>query len=140
MDIDNLIYTIEEKLPSPKYPVHNIVVIYLAAGSDFTEKWYNKSHATFLTQVEHVKDLFNESDYNLPSSHAYRKLIHAVWLCLKQDPEQTRFHQLQEATKMKADVRLRLPQENIIHQHFRRVAGIYRYMLSYVMDSGVIDW
>ena len=80
------------------------------------------------------------SDYTLLNSHAYRKLIHAVWLGLKQDPEQTTFHQLREATKNKADVRLHLPQEQIIYQHFRRVAGVYRYMLSYVMDIGVIDW
>ena len=37
-DINNLIYNTEEKLLSLKYPVHNIVVIYLAGGSDFTEK------------------------------------------------------------------------------------------------------
>ena len=124
-----------KKLPSLKY---------LAAGSDFTEKWYNKSHATFLktflTQVEYVEDLVNESDYSLLNSHAYRKLIHAVWLGLKQDPEQTTFHQLREATKVKADVRLHLPHEKITYQHFRRVAGVYRYMLSCVMDVGVTDW
>ena len=60
---------------------------------------------------------------------------------LKQDSEQTIFHQLREATKIKADdVRLHLPQEKIIYQHFRRAAGVYRYMLSCVMDIGVIDW
>ena len=42
--------------------------------------------------------------------------------------------------KIKTDVRLHLPQEKIIYQHFRRVAGIYRYMLSYIIDIGVIDW
>ena len=86
-DINNLTYTIGEKLPSGKYPVHNVVVTYLAAGFDFTEKWYNKSHATFfktfLAQVEYVKYLVNDNDYTLLNSQAYRKLIHAVWLWLK---------------------------------------------------------
>ena len=118
--------------------------MYLAAGSDFTEKWYNKSHTTFLktflAQGEYVKNLVNENDYTLLNSHAYRKLIHAVWLRLKQDPEQTTFHQLREATKIRAGDQLHLPQEKIIYQRFRRVTGVYRYMLSYVMDIGVIDW
>ena len=46
----------------------------------------------FLTQVKYVKDLVNESDYTILNSNAYRKLIHAVWLRLKQDSEQTTFH------------------------------------------------
>ena len=105
---------------------------------------HNKSHVTFLkiflAQVEYVKDLVNESDDILLNSHTYRKLIYAVWLRLEQDPEQTTFDQLQEATKIKADVLLHLPQENIMYQHFRRVAGVYRYTLSCVKDIGVTDW
>ena len=73
-DINNLIHTIEEKLPSLEYPVRKIVVVYLTAGSDFTEKWYNKSYSTFLktfpTQVQYVKDVVNKSDYTLLNSHA----------------------------------------------------------------------
>ena len=143
-DINNLIYTIEKKLPSLKHPIHNIALRYLAEGSDFTEKCYNKSHATFLKtflkQVEYVKDLVKECDYTLLNSHTYRKLIHAIQLGLKQDSEQTTFHQLREAIKIKADVLMHLPQEKIMYQRFRRVSRVYCYMLSYVVDIGVIDW
>lgn len=53
-DINKLIYAIEYKLNDIKYPIQSLVTVYLAAGSDFTEKWFQKTHETFLkTYLKH---------------------------------------------------------------------------------------
>ena len=46
-DINKLIYAIEEKLPSITNPVLSLIVLYLCAVSDLTEKWFGITHTTF---------------------------------------------------------------------------------------------
>ena len=63
-NINTLIHNIELKLSLNKSVTNhalNIVALYLAGGSDFTDKWYNKTHETFLVQLmthtEYTEDL-----------------------------------------------------------------------------------
>ena len=71
--------------PPPACLGLNIVALYLAGGSDFTDKWYNKTHETFLVQLmkhtEYIEDLVICDDTYLPylNKESYRRLIHTVW-------------------------------------------------------------
>ena len=62
-DISELIYCIEARLPDLKSAVLSLVVLYLSAGSDLTEKWCGKTHSLFLkkflTHSEFIGDLVN---------------------------------------------------------------------------------
>ena len=63
-NINTLIHNIELKLSLNKSVTNhclNIVALYLAEESDFTDKWYNKIHETFLVQLmkhtEYIENL-----------------------------------------------------------------------------------
>ena len=77
-DINNLIYSIENHLPDVENAVLSRTILYLSAGSDLTEKWYSKTHATFLkrytTHSSFFGDLINSNGYLL-NANSYRKLI-----------------------------------------------------------------
>ena len=77
-DINNLIYIIENHLPDVENAVLSLVILYLSAGSDLTEKWYYKTHATFLKRYtihsSFIGDLINSNGYLL-NTNLYRKLI-----------------------------------------------------------------
>ena len=103
-------------------PAYSIVVLYLSAGSDFSEKWFGKIHDSFLkTFIKHAQfigDLVNEKTTNV-NSNAYRKLIHCVWLG-NSNPEKISFHQLRENTKKRKNVHLHLPDEHVLNMNILR--------------------
>jgi len=107
-DINELIYGVECKLNSIKYPIEAVVIVYLIAGCDFTEKWYAKTHETFLKRyINHctyVGDLSNDDQMSV-NGNAYRKLIHATWMTPKSDPDNITFQQLRTDSQTKKDVR-----------------------------------
>ena len=118
--------------------------MYLSAGSDLTEKWYGKTHSLFLkkflTHSEFIGDLVNINPFQL-NANAYRKLAHCVWLGENSDPSKITFDELRRRTQKRKNIRSRLPDEKTILQHFRRVSGAYKYMLSYASDKmEKIDW
>ena len=65
-DFNNLIYSIGNHLPDVENVVLSLVILYLSAGLDLTEKWYSKTHATFLkrytTHSSSIGDLVFISD------------------------------------------------------------------------------
>ena len=143
-DINELIYCIEARLPNLKNAALSLVVLYLSAGSDLTEKWYGKTHSLFLkkflTHSEFIGDLVNINPFQL-NANAYRKLVHCVWLGENSDPSKITFDELRRQTQKRKNIRSRLPDEKTILQHFRRVSGAYKYMLSYASDKmEKIDW
>ena len=149
-DINVLIYNIEKRLSIQKLiqnPVLDIAAIYLAGGSDFTDKWYNKTNESFLVQwikyAEYVADLvlFNELQVPEINQEAYRRLVHAVW-CSKSihDPSKKSYQELRMETEKRRDKRLHLPGENIISEIGKRVSGTFTYMLSYVINVKQPDW
>ena len=85
-NINTLIHNIELKLSLNKSVTNhglNIVALYLAGESDFTEKWYNKTHETFLVQLmkhtEYIENLVIFDYAHLPHlKESYRRLIHKV--------------------------------------------------------------
>ena len=80
-DINNLIYSIENHLPDVKNAILSLVGLYLSPGLDLTEKWYSKTHTTFLkrhtTHSSFIGDLIDSNGYLL-NANSYRKLIHCV--------------------------------------------------------------
>ena len=143
-DINNLIYAIEKKLPALSNPVLDIIVVFLAAGSDLTEKWYHITHKAFLEawilHSDFIKDLVKvESDghihVDLP---AYRRLVHAVWV-KKGNPRNVSYHQIREESLKKKDIRQHLPNEDILRQLGRRISGVFLYMFSY-LGGNEVDW
>ena len=143
-DINNLIYSIENHLTDVENAVLSLVILYLSAGSDLTEKWYSKTHATFLkrytTHSSFIGDLINSNGYLL-NANSYRKLIHCVWAGENSNPNQLTFDEVRIQTQKRKNVRSRLPEERTILQHFRRVSGAYKYMLSYASSSmEKLDW
>jgi len=118
-------------------PVESITILYLTAGSDFTEKWFGKTHEHFLkSYIKHsdfIGNLYDNKNSCMINCHSYRKLIHCVWLSDKSDPSQTTFSSLREITKKRKNIRQHLPDEHILLQHYRRVCGVYKYMQSYIV-------
>ena len=122
-----------------------MVVLYLSAGSDLTEKWFGKTHATFMKKYiahsDFIGDLINSSNIRTLNSNSYTKLIHCVWVGENTDPTKISFDELRKQTQKRKNLRSRLPNETTIFQHFRWVSGAYKYMLNYsdnVMEE--IDW
>ena len=118
--------------------------MYLSAGSDLIEKWYSKTHATFLkrytTHSSFIGDLINSNGYLL-NTNSYRKLIHSVWAHENSNTNQLTFDEVGIQTENRKNVRSRLPEKRTILQHFRRVSGAYKYMLSYASSSmEKLDW
>ena len=143
-NINELIYAIETELATLDNAVYSIVVLYLSAGSDFIEKWYSKTHETFLKAfMKHVKfigSLITANDITNLDASSYRRLIHTVW-CGNSEPEKVSFSKVRENTKKRKNVRLHLPDEHILYQHFKRVSGVFKYMLTYVIDHCInIEW
>jgi len=83
--------------------------------------------------------LITEKTLN-PNSNSYRKLIHCVWLIGKGKPENISFDELRCMTKLKSNVRLHLPDEPVLYQHYKRVSGAFKYMLTYIFNTPMIDW
>ena len=143
-DINNWIYSIENHLPDVENAVLSLVILYLSAGSDLNEKWYSKTHATFLkrytTHSSFTGDLINSNGYLL-NPNFYRKLIHCVWASENSNPNQLTFDEVRIRIKKRKNVRARLPEERIILRQFRWVSGAYKYLLSYTSSSKEkIDW
>ena len=134
-NINVLIYSVEHLLPNIGNPVLSLVVLYLNAGSDLTEKWFGKTHATFMKKYfahsDFIGDLINSSNIRTFNSNSYRKLIHCVWIGENTDPTKISFDDLRKQTQKRKNLRSRLPNETTIFQHFRLVSGAYKYMLSY---------
>ena len=142
--VNNLIYSIENHLPDVENAVLSLVILYLSGGSDLTEKWYSKTHGTFLkrytTHSSFIGDLINLNEYLLNAS-SYRKLIHCVWAGENSNPNQLTFDEVRIQTQKRKLFRSRLPEERAILKHFRRVSGAYKYMLSYASSSmEKLDW
>ena len=76
--------------------------MYLNAGSELTEKWYSKTHATFLkrytTYSSFICDLINSNGYLL-NANSYRKLIHFVWAGENFNPNQLTFDEVRMQTQ-----------------------------------------
>ena len=105
-----------------------MIVLYLNAGSHLTEKSFGKTHATFL------KKCIAHSDF-------IGKLIHCIWIGENTNQTKISFDELQKQTQKRKNLRSCLPNEATIFQHFCRILGAYKYMLSYsnnVMEE--IDW
>ena len=98
-NINELIYSVEHLLPNIGNPVLSLVVLYLSADSDLTEKWFGKTHATFMKKYiahsDFIGDLINSS--NIRNSNPYRKLIHCVWIGENTDPTKISFDDLPKA-------------------------------------------
>ena len=77
-NINELIYSVEH-LPNNGNTVLSLVVLYLSAGSDLTEKWFGKTHATFMKKYiahsDFIGDLINSSNTCTLNSNSYRKLM-----------------------------------------------------------------
>ena len=82
-----------------------MIILYLSAGSDFTEKWYSKTHATFFKRfIKHstyITDLVNPVKTTALNSNSYRKLIHCVWIGENIEPSKTTFSELRIQTQEK---------------------------------------
>ena len=126
-NINELIYSIENRFPNIDNPVLSLIVLYLSAGSDLTEKWYGKTHTTifkkFITHSDFTGDLVNLSNIRTLNSNSYRKLIHCVWIGKNSDPRRISFDELRKQTQKRKNLRSRLPNETTVFQHFRRVSG-----------------
>ena len=149
-NINQLIYNIKLKLSvykSLKNPVLNSAVLYLAGGSDFTDKWFNKTHELFLLQhMRHsgyIGDLVTFDDLNVAKvdKTAYRHLIHAVW-CSKsvEDPSKKSCELLRKETQKRKSIKLHLPDEMIIKEIGKRVSGTFACMIPYLADVAITDW
>ena len=122
----------------------SLLVLYSSAGSDYTEKWFGKTHDKFLKAfIEHknfIGDIVSDLFQNL-TSFSYRKLIHSVWLTESGNPEKLTFSELRQLSKKRENPRSHLPDEDAILQHFKRVHGVYKYMLRYIHDHlPAVEW
>ena len=149
-NINMLIHNIELKLSLNNSVTNHalkIVALYLAGRSDLTDKWYNKTHETFLVQLmkhtEYIEDLVIFDDTHLPhlNKEFYQGLIHTVW-CSKSvcDPSKKSYDELRKETQKRKDKRMHLPQEAITEEIAKRVSGTFTYMLSYVLNVKIPDW
>ena len=147
-NINNLIYGIEETFKDEKLlqAVLGTVIIYLAGGSDFTEKWYQKTHRSFLEawirSNSYVGDLVvKEEEAFKVNLAAYRRLVHAVWSSKTVTADSCSFEELRKMTRKRKNLRLHLPDEELILQVGKRIAGVFQYMTSYIKYSTTnIDW
>ena len=77
-NINELIYSIEHLLPNIGNPVLSLIVLYLSAGSELTEKWFGKTHATFIKKYmahsDFIGDLINSRNIRTLNSNSYRNL------------------------------------------------------------------
>ena len=143
-NINEIIYSIEHLLPNIGNPVLSLIVLYLSAGSELTEKWFGKTHATFIKKYmahsDFIGDLINSRNIRTLNSNSYRNLNDCLD-CRKHRPNKNFIRWIKKANPKEENLRSRLPNETTIFQTFRRVLGAYKYMLSYsdnVMEE--IDW
>ena len=134
----------ENHLLDVKNAVLSLVILYISASSDLTEKLYSKTHATFLkrytTHSRFIGELIN-SNWYLLNANSYRKSIHCVWAGENSNPNQLTFEEVRIQTQKRKNVRSRLPEEGTILQHFRRVSSAYKYTLSHGSSSmEKLDW
>ena len=143
-DINKLIYALETTLTELRFPIYDVVVIYLSAGTDFTDKWHYKTHekffSVFLRNKNFIVDLVKECDGRIILDHdAYLRLICAVWS--SDDKQILSFEEIREKSMKKADIRLHLPHIDIVKQVGLRVDGTLRYMLSYInLNEDIPHW
>ena len=129
---NELIYSIVLNIENP---VLSLIAIYLRASSDLTEKWFGKTNTTFLKKYivhsDFIGDLINSNVIRSLNSNSYRKLIHSFWIGVNTDS--AKFHSMNYESKPKKgkiwDITYK--NETTIFQHFRRVSGAYKYVLSF---------
>jgi len=143
-DINELIYSIEAKFPTSEHSIQNVVILYLAAGSDITEKWFGKTHKLFLEKFiqnfDYIGDLVTKDSTSV-KAFEYRKLIHCVWQNKKSTPEEKTFNDVRLKSSQVKNKRSRLPEEFTLLNHFRRVNGAYKYMANYFTGlSEKVNW
>ena len=111
-DINKLIYTIEERLGrinSKPRPFYSILSVYLATGSDMTDKWYQKTHDTFmnawLLNLHYIGELVNQDADGVHVNYqSYRRLLHAVWITKNVDPRERSFEKLRNECRKRKDI------------------------------------
>ena len=147
-DVNKLIYAIEEKLQyslEKPSPIYSLLVVYLAGGSDMTDKWFQKTHNTFLKAWLQNQSYIGQMvclDQNVydVNFEAYRRLLHAACITKNIDPRDLTFEQVRNESKHCNNVRLHIPQEDEIHEIGLCVCGTFRYMTSYFHSTDHIDW
>ena len=101
--INELIYSIEDLLRNIGNPVLSLIVLYLSAGSDLTEKWFGKTHATFIKKYmahsDFIGDLINSRNIRTLNSNSYRNLINCVWNAENTDRTKISFDELRKQTQ-----------------------------------------
>ena len=122
--------------------------LYLCGDSYFTEKWFDKTHGTFLQawirNLHYVKDLVDTEHKLFPevSLEAYRRLLHAVW-CPKgtKYPDMIQFQKVRTECRKRKNKGLHLPEEQVILEVGKRVKGVMHYMLCCVLeDAPPVEW
>ena len=151
---DQLIYNTEMKFELDIYksicdPVLGMVVLYLAAGSDLTEKLYGKTHETFLIKwmkhARYVKDLVSYEDETKRllkvDQSAYRRLIHCLWCSPNgKEPPEILFSKIYADTKEQKDRSNHLPNKRVISELSKCVCRTLQSMMSYVSEISIPNW
>ena len=147
-DINKLIYTIEEilgRINNKPHPVYSILAVYLATGSDMTDKWYQKTHDKFmnawLLNLHYIGELVNQDADGVHVNYqSYRRLLHAVWITKNVDPRDISFEELRNECRKRKDILLHMPDQEEILQIGLLVSGSFRYIISYISKLNQIDW
>lgn len=123
------------------------MVVYLAAGTDYTNRFFGKTHSNFLStwlkHIEFIGDLTVKDSCTGTKSvnmEAVRKLIHCVYMKVNKHPASITYSATRDLTKSD-DIRKQQPTESVIYEIIKRIQGTFRYMMSYISPAySVSDW
>ena len=131
-DLNSLIYSIKAKaaeLYGLRNSVLGIPIIYLAGGTDITDKWFGLTHHAFLStwfqQSEFIGDLVKESKDGISLDRdAYRRLLHSTWCRSSvKSPSEITYESCRNSSMMKKNIRSHLPPEEEISLVSSRIDG-----------------
>ena len=148
-DINKMITAIENN-PSLRHtvsPVLDLVIVYLTAGTDYTNRFFGKTHSNFLQSWLKHCDYIGQLTTEDPATQmkninmaAVRKLIHSVYVKGKKDPSGIAYSKMRKITEAQ-DIREQQPTESVILGIIQRIQGTFRYMMSYIDSSyEITDW
>ena len=131
-DLNSLIYSIKAKaaeLYGLRNSVLGIPIIYLAGGTDITDKWFGLTHHAFLStwfkQSEFIGDLVRESKDGISIDRdAYRRLLHSTWCRSSvKSPSEITYESCRNSSMMKKNIPSHLPPEEEIPLVSSRIDG-----------------
>lgn len=146
-DVNRMLKAIENHPSlSTSTPIYDLVVVYLTAGTDYTNRFFGKTHSHFLqTWLRHC-DYIGQLTTQHPTTKisvnmaAVRRLIHCVYLKGKKAPCSITFSEMRELT-ISQDIRKQQPTESVIYEIIKRIQGTFQYMMSYIASNyKVTDW